>query len=55
MTNINFDEPSVGQVNSPENTAALKIMAQGKSAIGLIGETTSNEGGAGVMGRCKTW
>ena len=55
MTNINFDEQSVGQVNAPEHTAALKVLAQGKAAIGIIGETTSNDSGAGVVGVSKKW
>ena len=55
MTNINFDEPSVGQVNAPEHTAASKVLAQGKAAIGVFGETTSNDGGAGVVGVSKKW
>ena len=55
MTNINFDEPSIGQVNTPENTTALKIIAQGKAVIGVVGETTSNDGGAGIVGTTKKW
>jgi NAD(P)-dependent dehydrogenase (short-subunit alcohol dehydrogenase family) len=46
MTKIDFDEPSTGQVNPPKFTAALTIAAQGDGAIGVIGETTTNGGGA---------
>lgn len=55
MTKIDFDEPSICQVNTPEHTAALKIIAQGKAAMSVIGETTSDDGGAGVVGSSKNW
>ena len=54
MTSINFDEPSIGQV-SGENKTTLTCRAQGKAAIGILGETTTDDGGAGVVGSSKNW
>jgi hypothetical protein len=54
MTSINFDEPSIGQINGSDKTA-LRCMAQGHASIGVIGETTSDDGGAGVVGKSKNW
>jgi hypothetical protein len=50
MTNINFDEPSVGEVTADSQTA-LKCINKGAKAAGVWGETSS---GAGVFGKSDT-
>jgi hypothetical protein len=50
MTNINFDEPSVGEVTADGQTA-LKCINKGAKAAGVWGETSS---GAGVFGKSDT-
>ena len=64
LTDIDFDEPSIGQVNSSKvalevknkgNGGCIKCTTQGQSAISIWGETTHDRGGAGVIGISKNW
>jgi hypothetical protein len=50
MTNVNFDEPSVGTVTA-DHKAALEVKNKGtRNAVGIIGESNSG-GGKGVYGK----
>lgn len=64
LTDIDFDEPSVGEVNSSKvalevknkgNGGCIKCATQGQSAISIWGETTHDKGGAGIVGISKNW
>jgi hypothetical protein len=56
MTKINFDEPSVGEVDSDVKfTAALAVGNKGEAGIGLYGETEHFNGGVGVFGASRTF
>ena len=53
MTNINFDEPSVGDVNR-DNSVALKVTTRGIASWGIIVEVLDKNpvspiGGSGVL------
>ena len=52
MTNINFDEPSEGIMNSG-NTITLKVKNNGLGSHCLWAETTDASGGARVIGSSK--
>jgi hypothetical protein len=49
MTNINFDEQSIGAVNN-NGTVALNVRARGEGSHALWGETENENGGTGVVG-----
>jgi hypothetical protein len=52
MTNMNFDEPSIGAVND-NNKVALNVRARGEGSIGVWGEAEHDNGHEGVVGISK--